>query len=119
MASGASALGILACYGTSLVVALLAAAGTAVVINQAIWTGVVALFAVAAFLATLFGCRRHAANGPVIVAGVGAALVLLTLFGSYDWRIELAGFLALAIAAAWQWRPGTPPTTENRNGAKQ
>lgn len=104
IANAASALAILACYGTTLVVVLLTAAGTAVAVHEGIWAGAIAVFAVAAFTATFFGYRRHGAIGPAILAGAGAALVMWALFASYDWRIELAGFIALALAAGWQWR---------------
>lgn len=103
-AGAASALAIVACYGPSLVLALLAAAGMAVAINEGVWAGTIAVFALAAFAATLFGYRRHGAVGPVVLAGLGVALVLWALFVSYDWRLELAGFVGLALAAIWQWR---------------
>ena len=103
-AGAASALAIIACYGPTLLLAVLAAAGMAVAINEGVWAGTVAVLALAAFAAALLGYRRHGAAGPVVLAGLGVALVLWALFVRYDWRVELVGFVGLALAAAWQWR---------------
>lgn len=104
MVGATSALAILACYGTLLVVASLAAAGVAVAVNEGVWAAVIAVFTACAFIATSLASRRHGVAGPAIAAGAGTALVLWALFASYDWRVELAGFLCLALAAGWLWR---------------
>jgi len=33
-----------------------------------------------------------------------AALVAYAMFGTYDWRIELIGFVLLAAAVGWDFR---------------
>lgn len=104
IAGATSALAILSCYGTLVVVASLAAAGVAVAVNEGVWAAAIAVLAAAAFIATSLASRRHHVTGPAILAGAGTALVLWALFASYDWRVELAGFLCLALAASWLWR---------------
>lgn len=104
LAVGATALAVAACYGTILVVAALASLGVVVTIHEGVWAGAVSLFAVLALVGVLLGQRRHRAPGPAALAAAGAAAVLWAMFGHYHWLTELAGLVALALAAGWDWR---------------
>jgi len=100
----ATALAALSCYGTTAAIALLSALGVSIAVDGRIWAGAISLFAAAAAIATAAGYRRHRAIGPSLLAAGGLAAILWAMYGSYSGVIELAGFLALAAAAAWDWR---------------
>jgi arsenite methyltransferase len=94
-------LALLACYGTLAAVALLAVLGIGLALNEGIWAGAIALFALLTLLAIIPGARRHGGFGPSILAGAGAGAIMYALFVDYRLWIELAGFAALAAAVLW------------------
>lgn len=102
------ALALLACYGTLAALGLLALAGVTVVLNEAVWAGVVVLAAGLAAAAVMSSARRYRGRLAPALALAGAALVGYTQFGRYDLLIELAGFGLLAAAVVLDLkRPGT------------
>lgn len=103
LAGFATLLAIVACYGTLILVSALSVLGITLAIHEGAWAGTVSLFALIAAGAVLLGYRRHRTLGPLILACVGAALILWVMFGRYDRIVELAGFAALVCAAAWNW----------------
>jgi len=46
---------------------------------------------------------RHRKIGPLLLAGIGALVIILTMYISYSKLIESAGLLALVVAAGWNW----------------
>jgi arsenite methyltransferase len=104
--AGVAALGlaVCACYGTLAALAILSVLGVTLVVNDAAVAGIVALLAALAAAVVGLGIRKHSSVVPVMPAAVGAALVAYAMFVRYDWRIELAGFVLLAAAVAWDWR---------------
>lgn len=62
------------------------------------------LFAVLAVVGVVFGYRRHRVPAPVILAVIGAGLIVWVMFGSFNRILELLGFAALIAAATWDWR---------------
>jgi arsenite methyltransferase len=93
-----------ACYGTLAALALLSLLGVTLAVNEAAVSGVVALLAVLAAAVVGLGMRRHRSAMAVMPAVVGAALIAYALLISHDRVLELAGFVLLAAAVAWDWR---------------
>ncbi len=116
LARGATALSLLACYGTLIVVAGLSALGVTIAINLQVWAAAIVIFAVVAVLGVGLGARRHGVWWPLILAVLGAALVACAMYlpgriegiagiaGISARVVEIAGFAALIIAAVWDWR---------------
>ena len=103
-----------ACYGTLAAIAVLSLLGVTLAVNDAAVASVVALLAVLAAAVVGLGIRKHGSAAPVVPAAVGAALIAFVLFVTRDWRIELAGFLLLAAAVAWD---GACEGTRSSTGA--
>lgn len=96
----AAAVSLIACYGTLALVGLLAMFGLTVSVNEAIWAAAIAGAAVVAVVATGLNAWRHRQPWPLMVAGLGASLVVYAMFGMYDPVIEGAGFALLIGAVA-------------------
>ncbi|WP_440994937.1 methyltransferase domain-containing protein [Arhodomonas sp. SL1] len=97
-------LALLTCYGTLIGTGLLAMAGVRLALNQNIWAGAIALFAVLTATAVAPGIRLHHHYGPTALATAGAAIVCFALFVHYVFVVELSGFAALAAAVWWDIR---------------
>ncbi|OOG27831.1 methyltransferase type 11 [Thioalkalivibrio denitrificans] len=102
MASLAAALVV--CYGTLAALALLGVLGIGLALDEGLWAGAIALFAVLAAIAVVAGMRRHRSPGPSVPAVAGAGVILYALFVDYSMVVELAGFVLLAAAAFWDLR---------------
>jgi arsenite methyltransferase len=98
------AMALLACYGTLAAVALLTLLGVGLALEDGIWAGTIALFAVLTAFAIVPGARRHGGFGPSILAVAGVGAIVYALFVDYRLWIELAGFAALAAAVLWDIR---------------
>lgn len=90
-----------ACYGVLALVAALGFLGLSAPINEQLWAGLIAAFAILAAFALAWNQRVHRSWLPAIIGAVGALLVLYALLGTYDWRIEATGFAAMIGAALW------------------
>jgi rhodanese-related sulfurtransferase len=107
----ATALAIISCYGTGLLLSVLSLLGVTVALDERVWAGAISVFAVlAAALIAVSSWRRRAAS-LIVVAAIGAALVLWTMFGAYSRILELVGFAALIAATVldWRLRSASPP----------
>jgi arsenite methyltransferase len=97
-----------ACYGVLALVVALGFLGLSAPINTQLWTGLIAAFTILAAFALAWNQRVHRNWFPAIVGLAGALLVLYAVLGTYDWRIEAAGFAAMIGAALWDrylfWR---------------
>lgn len=102
----ATALAVLSCYGTTVLIGLLSLLGATLAIDEGVWAGAIAIFAALATLAVAVSYRRHRIVGPMVVAALGLGLILWVMFGSYSRVIELVGFVLLIAAALWDWRAG-------------
>jgi len=102
----ATALAVLSCYGTTVLIGLLSLLGVTLAINEGVWAGAIAIFAALATLSIAVSYRRHRVIGPTVVAALGLGLILWVMFGSYSRVIELVGFVLLIAAALWDWRAG-------------
>lgn len=117
LAGAATLLAIAACYGTFLLIGALSLMGVTLVLHEGAWAGVISLLALLAVAGVLLGYRRHRAIVPPILALAGAAPILWAMLGRYDRRMEVAGFAALVVAAAWDWRlKRATRTQENSHG---
>jgi arsenite methyltransferase len=96
----AAAASLLGCYGTLALVGLLAMLGITVSVNEALWAAAIAGAALIAAVATGFNARRHRQPWPLMVAGIGAGLVVYAMFVAYDPLVEAAGFGFLIGAVA-------------------
>jgi SAM-dependent methyltransferase len=92
------------CYGTLAALAVLGAAGIGLALNEGLWAGAIAVFAVLAALAISAGARLHRSPAPPVLAGAGAGVVLYAMFVHYSVWVELAGFILLAAAVVWDLR---------------
>jgi hypothetical protein len=104
LSSVAALLAIVACYGTVLVVSALSLLGVTLAIHEGAWAGVIVLFAVLAAVGVALGYWRHRVLAPLVIAVVGAVIILWVMFGFYNRILELTGFAALIGAATWDWR---------------
>ncbi len=104
LAGTAALLSIVACYGTLFTISVLSALGISLVVNEGAWAGAIALFAVLAVLGVVLGYRRHHTLAPLLLAAIGAAIILWVMFGSFNRILELGGFAALIVGAIWDWR---------------
>lgn len=95
------ALALAACYGTLALVALLPVLGVSLMLNETVWAGAIAVFALLTAVAVGAGALRHRRAGPPVVAGVGVGTVLHALFVDYHMLLEAAGFVLLAVGVFW------------------
>jgi rhodanese-related sulfurtransferase len=102
----ATALAVLSCYGTTVLIGLLSLLGVTLAIDESVWAGAIAFFAALATAAIAMSYRRHRIVGPTVVAALGLGLILWAMFGSYSRVVELVGFVLLIAAALWDWRAG-------------
>ncbi len=104
LAGVAALLSIVACYGTLFTISVLSALGVTLVVHDGAWAGAISLFAVLAVAGVFLGYRRHRTLAPLVLAAIGAAIILWVMLGSYDRILELIGFGALIAGAIWDWR---------------
>ena len=99
----AALLTFIACNGLILVTALLALFGITLGINPHIQAILISLFAILTSILIYKGFMRHRKIGPLLLAGIGALVIIFTMYVSYNKLIESAGLLALVVAAGWNW----------------
>ena len=99
----AALLAFIACNGLILVTALLAIFGLTLNINPHVQAILISLFAILTSFLIFKGFKRHNKFGPLILAGVGALVIILSMYIWNDKLIESAGLLALVVAAGWNW----------------
>lgn len=102
----ATALAVLSCYGTAVLIGLLSLLGLSLALDESTWAGAISVFSALAAIAIALSYRRHRIIGPTVVAVLGLALILWVMYGSYSRAVELAGFVLLIVAALWDWRAG-------------
>ncbi|MGI9318473.1 MAG: MerC domain-containing protein [bacterium] len=99
----AALLAFIACNGLILVTALLAIFGLTLNINPHVQAILISLFAILTSFLIYKGFLQHRKVGPLILAGVGALVIILTMYIWYNKLIESAGLLVLVVAAGWNW----------------
>ena len=104
VAGAATALSLVACYGTLAVIGLLGVLGIAIALDQALWAGAIVAFAVLAVGGLGLGLMRHRRPWPILIGGLGAVDLGYTMYVQYGRLTEVAGFALLCLAAYWDWR---------------
>lgn len=104
LASLGTILAFLACYGTLAVIGALSLMGISLAVNEGVWAGAIVLFALVALVGIVLGWRGHRVAGPLVLGVVGAGLVIYAMGVSYSRVVEIVGFVALIVAAVWDWR---------------
>jgi arsenite methyltransferase len=90
---------MLSCYGSLALLGLFSLFGMSVALNETIWAGSIILFAVIATLVIALGMRRHGSPKALILALIGTAILVYTMYIDYSKLIEAVGFVCLAIAS--------------------
>ena len=96
----AALLAFIACNGLILVIAIF---GITLSINPHFQAILISLFALLTSVLIYKGFMQHHKIGPLLLAGIGALVIILTMYISYSKLIESAGLLALVVAAGWNW----------------
>ncbi|OYV75750.1 MAG: hypothetical protein B7Z66_11685 [Chromatiales bacterium 21-64-14] len=104
LAGAATALSLVACYGTLVVITLLGALGITIAVNNALWAGAIVTFSILAVGGLGLGLARHRRPWPILVGGLGALTLAYAMYVHYARLTELAGFVLLCIAAFSDWR---------------
>ena len=100
----AALLAFLACNGLLVLSAVLASLGIGFDVNPHLQAALISLFAVLTAFFVLRGYRSHRKPGPLILAMLGAIVILATLYLAYSKLVESVALAALVIAAIWNWR---------------
>ncbi|WP_111748556.1 MerC family mercury resistance protein [Salinisphaera orenii] len=94
----ATALSLVACYGTLITIAILGALGVAVSVDGTIWSGAIIGLALAAVGGLALGVSRHQKIRPVVTGGFGVVILSYAFYVRYSHWTELVGFTLLAAA---------------------
>jgi arsenite methyltransferase len=99
-----AALSIITCYGTLALVAALGLIGIQLNVHEGIWAAVIVVLAWAAAIGVGLEFRRIRANGPLVVAILGASFITAVMFISYSRIVEIIGFTLILTAVFWNRR---------------
>lgn len=99
-----TALAIIACYGTLVVVGALSLVGFTIAIHEGVWAGAIVIFALLALFGILLGWKKHRQTIPLLFGMVAVGLIVWTMGFTYSRLTEVAGFFLLVLAAALDWR---------------
>jgi hypothetical protein len=112
----AAVLAFIACNGIFVIIAIFSLFGVAVAINPHIQAAAVSLFAVLTVGFVLLGYREHRVPGPLILAVIGAALIVGTMYIHFNKIVESVGLAGIIAAAIWSWRAGKSRIRERAQG---
>ena len=104
LGSAASLIAVVACYGTLAAVALLAAIGASVDINEGTLVKFITVLLGLAISGMVYSFRLHRHPGPITVSLVSVITLLWVFYGSYSKPLELLGFAGLVVASLWDFR---------------
>lgn len=103
----AAAMAFMACNGMVLLVGLLSMLGLTLVVNPHIQAATVSVFSLLTLMLVFSGYRLYRRAGPLVLALLGAVLVVGTMYVSFNKIVESTGLVLLVSAAVWNWRlPG-------------
>lgn len=100
----AAILAFIACNGLFIIVAILSVFGITIAINPHVQAAVISLFAVLTLCFVFLGYRKHGVLGPMILAVIGAVIIVGTMYIYFNKIVESLGLLALIASAIWSWR---------------
>jgi hypothetical protein len=75
--------------------------GLSMSLNEGAWAASIVGLAALSPVGLALNLRVHRAVEPIVIGMAGVLLVTYAMLGQYDWRIEAAGFAALAGAVLW------------------
>ena len=104
LAGAATVLAIISCYGTGLLLGVLSLLGFSVALNEQVWAGAISVLALLAAVLIAISSWRRRTTSPTVLAAIGAALILWTMYGAYSRIVELIGFAFLIAATIVDWR---------------
>jgi arsenite methyltransferase len=104
LGSAASLFAVVACYGTLAAVALLAAIGVSVDLNEGTLVIFISVLLGLAIAGMVYSFRLHRHPGPLIVSILAVAMLSWVFYGSYTRSLELFGFAGLVVASIWDYR---------------
>lgn len=104
LAPSTGILSLVACYGTLATTAALGALGVTLAVNDAVWAGVIVVFAWLTLPGLWFRGRRHGLLWPIILASLGATMITFAMVVTYVRFIEFAGFALLCNGVYGDWR---------------
>ncbi len=105
----ATALAIVSCYGTALLIASLSLLGVSVATDERAWAGAIGAFAGLAVILVGASGRRRRIFGPTAAAAIGLVFILWAMYGAYSRIVELFGFTLLVAATLWDLRSQRRP----------
>lgn len=116
LAGLATALAIISCYGTGLHLGALSLLGISLSLDERAGAGAISVLAALAALLIGASSRRCRIVHPAVVAVLGFALILWTIYGAHSRAIELIGFALLLAATVLDWRAlGFSPRHKRRS----
>jgi len=104
LGSAASLFAVVACYGTLAAVALLAAIGVSVDLNEGTLVIFITVLLGLAIAGMVYSFRLHRHPGPLTVSILSVAMLSWVFYGNYTKALELAGFAGLVVASIWDFR---------------
>ena len=115
LAGAAAAMSLIACYGTLALLAILAALGITIALNEAVWAALIIAFAALASAALALGYARHRLPWPLLAGALGTAAIAYAMFVDYSRALELIGFAVLCVGVYWDWRARRASADANRS----
>jgi arsenite methyltransferase len=104
LGSAASLIAVVACYGTLAAVALLAAIGASVDVNEGALVKFITALLGLAIAGMVYSFRLHRHPGPITVSLLSVIALLWVFYGTYSKPLELLGFAGLVVASLWDFR---------------
>ena len=104
LGSAASLFAVVACYGTLAGVALLAAIGVSVDLNEGTLVIFITVLLGLAIAGMAYSFRLHRHPGPLTVSFLSVVALLWVFYGSYTKSLELSGFAWVVVASRWDYR---------------
>jgi arsenite methyltransferase len=105
LSAWATALAIVSCYGTLILVAVLSLLGLSLAAEARVWArGAVVLFAALATAGLAASSTRQRRWAPLVLSAAGFLLTFEATYGLHSRLVEAAGFALLVLAAVWDRR---------------
>ena len=103
--AGATALAIVSCYGTLMLIGVLSLLGVSLAAEGRAWArGAVVLFAALATVGIAASSAAHRRFAPVVLSGIGFLLTSWATYGFHSRLVEAVGFVLLIFATVWDRR---------------
>ena len=104
LGSVASLFAVVTCYGTLAAIALLAAIGVSVDLNEGTLVIFITVLLGIAIAGMVYSFRLHRHPAPLTVSILSVTMLSWVFYGSYTKSLELVGFAGLVVASIWDYR---------------